>query len=399
MTRRTPGPAPGLAPPRASGDPTLSARLVDALKSGAPEGGTGGGLHELTHGFHTWPAGIPPSSAGILVDLLPPGPVGDPFCGGGTVLVEAMIRGRPAVGGDLSPLAIRVARARTCRAEEPLLTRFRSEARRLTAQARKAARHPVPEGTDRALNLLRRWYEPHVLSELQALREGCRQAPEDLRPLLEICFSAIVVKVSFRRSDTHPGRQPHHRPPTTTAVLFHKKAREFARRIAALRQAVPEGTPDPILHRGDARDFAPPEALAGVVTSPPYPGVYDYLPLQHLRNLWFGLPRDDWDREMGARRAFRKAVEPARQAYLEDTRRWLARIRAVLRPGGRVAVVVGDGRAGGRVVGLEDHVIEAAEHAGLVHLASARQPRPDPTGAIRREHIHLFATEAGPGAR
>lgn len=76
---------------------------------------------EHVHGFHTYPARMHPTTAARLVQAVSDGSATllDPFCGSGTVLVEAMIAGRRAVGVDLNPLAVRLARVKTNPAIRP----------------------------------------------------------------------------------------------------------------------------------------------------------------------------------------------------------------------------------------------------------------------------------------
>ena len=67
------------------GDPELSAVLAEAISHS-------GKIDRATHRFHTYPAGMHPDCA--KRPLLFPGTVHDPFCGGGTVLVEGILRRR-----------------------------------------------------------------------------------------------------------------------------------------------------------------------------------------------------------------------------------------------------------------------------------------------------------------
>lgn len=347
---------------------------------------TGADAHRHTHGFHTWPAGLHPDSAAGLLSLLPPGPILDPFCGGGTVLVEAMLTGRAAIGRDLSPIAVRVARLRTAVVPEEVLTAFRSAARKATATARSADKLPDPE----RLAALERWYEPHVLKELESLRYSVAKSPQDVRWLLEGCFSSIVIKASMRQSDTRARRVGHHRPVGTTAVLFHKKARELARRLTSLREALPPGTVAADVRELDARDLRLHRPAAGVITSPPYPGVYDYLPMQHLRHVWLGLHTEaQARRELGSRRAFKGDSHEARRLWRRDTALWLGAAHTALQPGGRVVVVIGDGQVGPKVIGSAEPSIEAAQEAGLRLLARASKTLPA-TRPARQEHALLF---------
>lgn len=73
---------------------------------------------ELTHGIHSYPAMmVSPISRAIIAMAEShgdPQSVLDPFCGSGTVLVEAMSAGIPRIAGnDMNPLALLIARVKT----------------------------------------------------------------------------------------------------------------------------------------------------------------------------------------------------------------------------------------------------------------------------------------------
>jgi SAM-dependent methyltransferase len=341
------------------------------------------------HGFHTYPAGIHPDAARLLVGHFASGPVLDPFCGGGTVLVEARAAGFPTFGLDLSPTAVRVARARTATPDEPTLNRARSIARALTAEAR-AARDVSPPDT--VARVLATWYAPHVMVELEVIRRGVvAVAEEPVRMLLEAAFSSILVKTSFRKSDTSAQREVHDRPAGTAAVLFHKKVRELGRRLTSYREAVPAGTPDARIRIGDAREIPRNVPLSLVLTSPPYPATYDYLPLQHLRRVWLDDDNRGLEREIGARRHWRDGAAAARRQWALDTIDWTASAARAMAPGGRLVVVIGDGLAPAGVVETLGPTRDAAHAAGLGLLASASVYRPDHArGTGRWEHALAF---------
>jgi hypothetical protein len=71
----------------------------------------GNSLHRpFTHNFHPRKAVMNPSAVSELLALLPGrGAVLDPFLGSGTTAIEVMLAGRPAVGYDVSPLAVGIA--------------------------------------------------------------------------------------------------------------------------------------------------------------------------------------------------------------------------------------------------------------------------------------------------
>jgi len=71
--------------------------------------------HEITHGIHPYPAKMVPQIAREIIRRFTKEKalVLDPFCGSGTVLLEALIAGRNGIGIDTNPLACLIARAKT----------------------------------------------------------------------------------------------------------------------------------------------------------------------------------------------------------------------------------------------------------------------------------------------
>lgn len=71
----------------------------------------------LTHNYYRYPARFSPTfaRAAIMAFSEPGQVVLDPYMGGGTTVIEAMVAGRRAIGSDINSLAVFVARAKTDR--------------------------------------------------------------------------------------------------------------------------------------------------------------------------------------------------------------------------------------------------------------------------------------------
>jgi DNA modification methylase len=144
------------------------------------------------------------------------------------------------------------------------------------------------------------------------------------------------------------------------------------------------------VHRVDARELREDPRFGLVLCSPPYPGVYDYLPLQTLRMAWLGLTGDE-SAEIGSRRDFRRDPSDALRRWRADTGRWVRAAHRAMRPGGRMAVVIGDGFGGGQVIDSLAPLTHAAEQLGLRRVARATTERWDAgVEHVRPEHAVLF---------
>ena len=332
------------------------------------------------HGFHSYPARLHPTTGQRLVKgLLSPGEnVLDPFCGSGTLLVEAKIQGRIVVGLDANPLAVMLAsyKLQTTRASqrERLVASAEqvanaAEARRLT-RAGPSCRYPAEQV---------RQFDPHVLLELDGLLTAIRQLDDPFcRTGLLLVLSSIANKVSRQTSDTVA--RPSQRRWASGFVIrfFYDKAVELAQRQSDYaRQLEGQSAREFEVRLGDARQLPyPNNTFAAIITSPPYPGVYDYIEHHRLRLQWLGLDGRFLQRhEIGARRLIRK-TDSARDEYNSQLRQCLMEMARVLRPGGTIAVVVADAVVNSEAWYADEEIESLANPARLYIAAAASQIRP-----------------------
>jgi hypothetical protein len=372
-----------------AGSRELSAKLAEALDvSPAPEPRADGREDDPdrahVHGFHTYPARMHPITAARLVRAVSPegAAVFDPFCGSGTVLVEAMIGGRRATGTDLSPLAVRLARVKTAMLD--------SEVRKaIVATARAVAAH-ADARRERRAGATRRYpredvelFGPHVLLELDSIRAGIAEHTGGnavLRAALDVVLSAILVKVSRRASDTSSGESKRRIAAGFPARLFVGKAEDLTRRLAELTALLPpEARPARVTEDDAARLRSVSASSAdAVVTSPPYVATYDYLTHQALRLRWLGLDASALGaREMGARRRYaRLDTREASEAWARELGAALRTLSRVCRKGARVALVIADSGIRNEALRADAILGSLAVDSGFLLIARASQARP-----------------------
>ena len=362
------------------GDMELGKKCVTALRSS-------GEFKRATQGFHSYPARLHPEAARLLLEALPGKTLADPFCGGGTLLVEALIAGRQVFGSDLNPVATLVSTARTALLSQEQLTRLSKELddiHQIAAQAMDDKRHVYLHP---AILKYKSWYKTNCFDELACLHDAIRNYESELKPLMQAIFSSLVVKYSA--SDT--SNKVVYIPRKNGAVLraFKEKSKEYTAQLAELQTLVPPGTAPAMITLADARhpNF---DNVDTIITSPPYPGTYDYLPLQQLRQAWFNLDMREKE-EIGSRRAF-KQVKAAYEAWLKDTDNWIQASANALVKGGHLAIVVGEGMQAGKLLRVAKPTIQAAEKAKLSFVTSASVERFDPATKMKKiEYILVFS--------
>lgn len=308
----------------------------------------------------------------------------DPFCGSGTVPIEAAVHGCTAYGLDLNPLAVRLSRVKS----RPLDASMRTELPLAASALRAQSEELVQTRANVRANLPASevaFYEPHVLKEMAGLYGAIEALPDsELREPLRFVFSSLVVKFSRQRSDTSTQLTQKRLRKGLVSEFFERKAFELAERLTHLAAALPG--PSPEIVEGDVR--ALPELsrikFDAVISSPPYGGTYDYAEHHARRMAWLGLsPRDLLRGELGARR---RAGESAR--FASEMHAALRALRGVLRRDAQVYLLMGDGQHGAERVAADELIGELAPETGFLPRAVASQARPDfQGGPPRAEHL------------
>lgn len=311
--------------------------------------------HSGIEGIHPYPAKFIAELPRALLDALqvPPGTsVLDPFCGGGTTLAECQRRGLSSVGIDLNPIACLMARVKTA----PRPSGLKQTAVAAADCARRepvAAVPPIPN--------LDHWFDRPVQRALAALTEAVDRAPAVHRDALRLALSSIVVRVSRQESDTRYAAVEKNVTGEDVFALFLRATLRLEDVLAERNYPLaPAG-----VFETDTLAFDPSRLgdrrIGMVITSPPYPNVYDYWLYHKYRMYWLGFdPLAVKAREIGARAHFFKRNHHTENDFVRQMNRTFELIRKVLVPGGYVCFIIGRSRIHGRIVDNARIVEEAA---------------------------------------
>lgn len=295
-------------------------------------------------GVHPYPAKFVAQLPRALLDALPM-PRGtavlDPFCGGGTTLVEAQRRGLPSVGVDLNPIACLMARVKT----GPRPRGIREAASAVVDRAGRDPTVKIPP-----IPNLNHWFDRPIQRALAALTQAVDEHPPTLRDALRLALSSIVVRVSRQESDTRYAAVEKETQAGDVSALFHRAA---CRLDDVLRERDYGLAPSDVFE-ADILALDPSHVrlpVGMVITSPPYPNAYEYWLYHKYRMYWLGFdPLAVKAREIGARAHFFKRDHHTADDFARQMARTFELIRAVLVPGGYACFVVGRSRIHGRNV-------------------------------------------------
>lgn len=224
----------------------------------------------------------------------------DPFCGRGTTIFAARIKGHKAYGIDCSPIAIAIARAKLAQTTEANVVAL---AEGILEETKSVA---VPKGE------FWEWaYAPATLRQVCLLRQELRylRSPE-AQMLRAICLGALHGPLS--KAPEQKGYFSNQMPRTFASkpdysVKFWRERdlkptavnvlQVIKRRAARLElDTLPNCVGTPKIYTADARSArgysALPSVIDLVVTSPPYYGMRTYIADQWLRNWFLGGPAE-----------------------------------------------------------------------------------------------------------
>ena len=266
-----------------------------------------------THPIHPYPAKLLTHIPYLLFaspTLCPSnGIVLDPFCGTGTVLLEAALSGRNAWGADSNPLAelITVVKTSYLSREDLLETLDKI----INSAKRAKINTPFPEA-------VAVWYSPSTLPQLAALQTSIsRIKNKKHKAFFELCFSNVVRKVSFadpsisvpvhlnpERFNDNPSRKEDVefklRALKNVDVFdkFDSVCKVNIGRVETLKGKIKKGITTKFISK-DARQLGiPDESVDLILTSPPYAGAQKYIRASWLNLYWLNLVKLDGVKEL-----------------------------------------------------------------------------------------------------
>jgi 16S rRNA G966 N2-methylase RsmD len=288
-----------------------------------------GGFKKLTHYLFRYPAKFHPPIARTLIEQFSVlgETVLDPFCGSGTIAVEARVLGRNVIVADIDPVAVFVARAKArtpvmklLRRDAAILLERLSEIQRSDSEYDRRMFADIKDASFRAavrhhdldipkIPNIEHWFRRYVIIDLARILELIKTGT--FRPINRDIFLLCFASVIRNASNADPV------PVSGLEVTAHMKRRDLAGRMvnpfALYRRAlghalesydqftaqVSQFSTSAKALRADAteldRDLKS-SKVDTVITSPPYHNAVDYYRRHTLEMYWLGLVHDHNDR-------------------------------------------------------------------------------------------------------
>ena len=384
-----------------------------------------------THWVHWYPAKMfhrIPSEFMDTLGLPTPATILDPYCGSGTVLLEANLRGHDAIGIDVNPLATLISRVKTTPLD-PLV--LQSKLDQLVLKARRDRSKPLPQQT------LDYWIAPPARVGLHRLGIATSEVSDvDYRAFFQVALTNIVRRVSLAdpaipplvRLSERRGQcgGPSYRialqksRSTTTASVysaFFEVAAANIRRMGEFHALGPSLGRSKIAPIGcDATNTGlPPCSVDVIITSPPYCGSQKYVRSLKLELILSGFSEDflrDVDRRtLGTEAVTSRATpvaallmgdqfvdnlicaiyekNPVRARMASDYSKHLSKFarecRRVLRPGGNILVTLGRSKLSGVTLPADRILQRFCESEGMELVATLVDVIPS-RGLLTKRH-------------
>jgi tRNA G10 N-methylase Trm11 len=305
-----------------------------------------GNTTRYTHYLFRYPAKFhPPVARGLLESFTEPGArVLDPFCGSGTLLVEAALAGRDAVGHDIDPLAIFISRVKTKPLRKEALTRTLD--RILTANdrhERSAAEYEKRMFTDLSDSLytretqrlgipaipnLEHWFRRYAIVDLARIRRVVRsvKAPASHKMFFELCFASIIrassnadpVPVSGLEVTSHMRALDEEGRLINPFALFERAAVRAVQDMEDFAGDVERGSRVRVSQQDATQLRRPSAQFDAVITSPPYHGAVDYYRRHQLEMFWLRLTVTQEERLDLLSQYIGRPWPPARHPFIKD---------------------------------------------------------------------------------
>jgi DNA modification methylase len=334
----------------------------------------------------------------------------DPMMGSGTVLAAARAKGHRALGVDIDPLAVLIAKVWITAIEK---AKVRTLAEKILADAqdamkRQTHRTAYPKGADSETKaFIRYWFDPYARRQLTCLSNSIRRCRDkNARDALWCAFSRLIITkqagTSLALDLAHSRPHKHFKTaPLKPFANFLKATDRVLENCLSISDK--DRGPAANVCLGDARRLKlKKNSIDLVLTSPPYLNAIDYLRCSKFSLVWMGHriealrnvrsvsvgsevgkyddANDSFSKKLIAHLKLSSRLSSGKQAvlarFISDMDDAIREVSRVLAPGGKAIYVVGENTIRGTYVENAKIIRALAERAGLKLRSQTRRKLP-----------------------
>ena len=268
----------------------------------------------------------------------------DPFCGIGTVPLEADLLGRIAIGVDLNPYAYHIARSKFDRKPKEGIMKYLDKIRINTKKI----------DLKKCSNDMKIFYDPKTLKEILFLLEKFKK---DKQYFLIGCLLGIIH-----------GHRPGHLSAITSLVIpFIPRTKPIYKEVIPRIKAkvnrmyfddFPINTKGKI-YKADARKLPLKDNEVDVIfSSPPYYNTLNYVTDNRLRNEFLGFDRNK-------REKLKKKLIQNKNNYLLEMKKVGFELKRVLKRNGLCVFILGDHHEGKKIINTAVEIAKIYKQIGF----------------------------------
>jgi len=326
------------------------------------------------HNFHVYPCKFPAFiPREIIKKYARKGDIiCDPFVGSGTTLLEATLLGYSSIGNDINPLSCLLAKVKAKPINKKLLTEIDSFTEHLMDEYKKNKQIKAfyYDGIDH-------WFQNNVIKELSLIKENILRIRNDnLKDLLFIVLSSIIVKVSNQESDTRYAAIDKKIKDFETIKIFIDKAKDLKKIYLDFFKQYIKPSIDVSVFQLDCRNLykIKDNTVDLIITSPPYANTYDYYLYHKHRKYWLDMDvKYAQQNEIGSRREFSSLKENPKK-WEKDISQCLFEMKRITKKGKNIFFIIGDSVINNKLIHMNKKIKNISTMIGLNFVDSVSSP-------------------------
>jgi len=240
--------------------------------------------NEVTHSYHKYPAKFIPQLARALIkgythkgDV-----VWDPFCGSGTLNLEAFRTFRHSIGTDVNPVAVLISRAKTNPLEPEELGFYNQTIiEALRNSVIQSESFYISRGTlNGNIQMLKKWFPNESLIELGHILWQIEEntSKKKYREFALCAFSAILKRSSYWLNSSVKSQIDPDKKPKQPLFYFEKQLKRMEKTNKLFYEEAKNNKTQVHIFKHNAKHRLPSgiQKIDCIITSPPYVVSYDY---------------------------------------------------------------------------------------------------------------------------